>query len=43
MKEENLTVLYRKHKKYNFYKGEITPAVENVILRNFYAERSNQK
>lgn len=34
----------RKHKrKYNSYKGEITPAEENVIDRDFHAAKPNQK
>ena len=32
-----------KRKKYNSYKGEITPAVPNVIERNFHAEQPNIK
>ena len=43
MKEENLTVKIRKTRKYNSYKGEITPAVENLVKRDFHSERPNQK
>lgn len=43
MREENLTVQIRKTRKYNSYKGEISPAVDNLINRNFHAERPNQK
>ena len=35
MTEEQLKVLYRKRRKYTSYKGEISPAVENVIERDF--------
>ncbi len=43
MKEESLIVKQRHKQKYNSYKGEITPAVENVIDRDFHAEKPNQK
>lgn len=43
MKEEHLIVKTKKKRKYSSYQGEITPAVENKVERNFCAERSNQK
>lgn len=43
MKEENLIVYQKKNHKYNSYKGEITPAVENVINRDFHADSPNEK
>ena len=43
MQEEKLIVPNVKRKKYNSYKGEITPAVPNVIERNFHAEQPNMK
>lgn len=43
MREESLIVKNRKKKKYNSYMGEISPAVENIIQRNFHAEKPNQK
>lgn len=43
MKEENLTVKQKRSRKYNSYKGEITPAVDNLIARDFHAEKPNQK
>ena len=43
MKEEKLTVPYVKRKKYNSYKGEISPDVENVINRDFHADKPNSK
>ncbi len=43
MKEDQLLVNKIKRKKYNSYKGEISPEVENVINRDFYAEKPNQK
>lgn len=43
MKEEGLVVLSIKRKKYNSYKGEISPEVENIINRDFHAEHPNEK
>lgn len=43
MKQESLIVKQRRRQKYNSYKGEITPAVENVINRDFHADKPNQK
>lgn len=43
MKQEGLTVKVRKKRKYNSYKGEITPAVDNIINRDFHADKPNQK
>ena len=43
MKEEHLTVKIKKTHKYNSYKGEISPAVGNIINRNFSAEKPNEK
>ncbi len=43
MKDNHLQVIVRRAKKYNSYKGEITPAVENVIQRDFSADKPNQK
>ena len=43
MKEENLTVPTKHIKKYSSYKGEITPEVDNIINRDFHAERPNTK
>lgn len=43
MQEEKLIVPNIKRKKYNSYKGEITPAVPNVIDRDFHAEQPNIK
>ena len=42
MKEEDL-VVPNISKKYSSYKGEITPAVENVINRDFKADKPNSK
>lgn len=33
----------RRNKKYNSYKGEITPCVPNVIERDFHADAPNEK
>ena len=43
MQEEKLIVPTVKRKKYSSYKGEITPAVPNVIERDFHAEQPNVK
>ena len=43
MKDEHLEVKCKKSKKYSSYMGEITPAVENVIDRNFHADKPNEK
>ena len=43
MKEEGLLVITIKKKKYNSYLGEISPAVENIIHRDFNANESNKK
>ena len=43
MKEEHLTVPTKRMKKYSSYKGEITPEVDNIINRDFHAERPNTK
>lgn len=43
MKEENLVVYHKRCRKYNSYKGEISPEVENKIERNFSAEMPNSK
>ena len=43
MHEENLVVPFVNKKKYNSYKGEISPAVENVIRRNFHSDNPNEK
>ena len=37
MKQEKLIIRRKRRQKYNSYKGEITPAVENVIDRDFQA------
>ncbi|NLM26831.1 MAG: IS3 family transposase [Clostridiaceae bacterium] len=43
MKEERLVISYRKKRKYSSYKGEVSPAPENVINRNFHADTPNTK
>lgn len=43
MKQEQLIVKQKRTKKYNSYKGVITPAVENIVNRDFHAEKPNQK
>ena len=43
MRDNNLVVPIKRRKKYNSYKGEITPAVPNLIERNFRADKPNTK
>lgn len=43
MKEESLVVRTIKRRKYNSYLGEISPAVPNVVNRNFHADEPNTK
>ena len=43
MKEPDLAVLAIKNKKFCSYMGEISPAVPNIIKRNFKAENPNEK
>lgn len=43
MKEKNLVVPNIKRKKYSSYKGEISPEVENIINREFHADKPNDK
>lgn len=43
MKEENLVVLRVRKKRFNSHMGEITPAVENLIDRDFHADAPNKK
>ena len=43
MKEEGLIVISIKKKKYNSYLGEISPAVENIVDRDFSADKPNEK
>lgn len=43
MKQEQLQPVVKRSQKYNSYKGEITPAVPNIIARNFHAEHPNQR
>ncbi len=39
MREEGLRVKIKKRKKYNSYRGEITPAVPNLVKRNFHSDK----
>ncbi|MEG1009681.1 MAG: IS3 family transposase [Clostridia bacterium] len=43
MKEEKLIVITIKRKKYNSYKGELSPEVPNEINRDFHAKNINEK
>ena len=43
MKEEQLVVKIKRTRKYNSYQGEISPAVDNLINRNFSASKPNEK
>lgn len=43
MKDEKLVALQTQRKKFNSYKGEISPAVENIIERDFRTDIPNTK
>jgi transposase InsO family protein len=43
MAEERLSISSRKRGRYTSYKGEITPAVDNIINRDFNANAPNEK
>lgn len=43
MGEEGLIIKSSKKKKYNSYLGEISPAVDNLVARDFSAEKPNEK
>ena len=43
MNSENLEVPRVKRKRYSSYKGEISPPVENIINRDFHADKINSK
>lgn len=43
MKQEQLQPIIRKKRSYSSYQGEITPAVPNMIQRNFFADHPNEK
>jgi putative transposase len=43
MKEENLVVFTPKSKKFNSYKGELTPSVPNILNRDFRAIKPYEK
>jgi transposase InsO family protein/transposase-like protein len=43
MQEDALEVFTKKNRKYNSYKGEVTPAVENLLERDFHADKPNLK
>ena len=43
MHEEQLVVPYKKKRRYSSYKGEISPAVENLVDRDFHADAPNSK
>lgn len=42
MKEEKLEVKLRKKRKYNSYQGEITPAVTNIVNREFHSDKPGE-
>jgi transposase InsO family protein/transposase-like protein len=43
MAELSLKVMLRKARKYSSYQGELTPAPENHLQRNFHADQPNEK
>jgi len=43
MAERHLAVAHSRICKYSSYQGEITPAVPNLLEKNFHAEKPNEK
>ena len=43
MAQHQLVVLSKKKRKYSSYQGEVTPAVPNLVARNFHADTPNVK
>lgn len=43
MKKEQLVVKIQRTRKYNSYQGKVSPAVDNLIDRNFSAPKPNKK
>lgn len=43
MRQEGLHVYYPRRKKFSSYRGEISPAVPNLLQRNFHAQMPNEK
>lgn len=43
MTDNQLVVIGKRKRKYSSYQGEITPAVPNIIARNFHADAPNVK
>ena len=43
MREEGLFLRIKSRQKYSSYKGEITPAVPNLLKRDFHASQPNTK
>ncbi|MEW6081725.1 MAG: IS3 family transposase [Bacillota bacterium] len=43
MRDENLVVVGRRKRRYSAYKGESSPAVPNIIERDFHAQAPNSK
>lgn len=43
MAEEHLAVRRKKTKRFSSYAGEITPAPDNIVARDFHAENPNEK
>ena len=43
MKEESLVVKMRRRRKYNSYQGELSVAPENLVNRDFHADKPNEK
>lgn len=43
MQEDQLVIISNRRKKYSSYKGEISPEVENLLNRDFHADKPNEK
>ena len=43
MRQEEIQVKSKRMRKYSSYQGEISPAVDNIIQRDFHSFKPNQK
>jgi putative transposase len=43
MVEAGIKVLFKRKKKFQAYQGEVSPAPDNLIARNFHADQPNEK
>lgn len=43
MKAQELVAIAKRKRKYNSYQGEISPAPDNLVKRDFHSEKPNSK